>query len=124
MSGLFVKGSHVEHALRHYKKYKDENYGSIKIGNDVWIGMDVIIRGNANIGDGAVVAARSFVRESVPPYAVVGGSPAKLLKWRFDKKTRDSLCRIKWWNWSDEKIAEHIDEFYDPKAFVRRYDRR
>ena len=68
------------------------------IGNDCWIGEDVFIAGAINIGDGAVVLAGAVVVNDVPPYAIVGGVPAKIIKFRFDDETISFLLRIKWWD--------------------------
>ena len=78
----------------------------VKIGSDVWIGANCIIMRGVEIGDGAVVAAGSIVTKSVPPYAIVGGNPARFIKWRFPEKVRKELLEIKWWNWDYSKIIE------------------
>lgn len=75
-----------------------------EIGNDVWIGCNSTILRGVHIGDGAVVGANSLVNRDVPPYAVVAGCPAKIIKYRFPKETINKLLAIKWWNWSIEKI--------------------
>lgn len=86
--------------------YKEEvvSKGKIVIENDVWIGSHSVILGGAHICTGAVVAANSVVNGYVPPYAVVGGSPAKIIKYRFEPETIEALLKTEWWNWSDEKI--------------------
>ena len=86
-----------------------DNKGDIVIGNDVWIGYEAVIMAGVHIGDGAIIAARAVVTKDVPPYTVVGGVPAKPIKKRFDDKTIDTLLDIRWWNWSDEKIALNLD---------------
>lgn len=78
------------------------------IGNDVWIGTNVVVLSGVTIGDGAVVAAGAIVTKDVPPYAVVGGVPAKVLKYRFDEKTIEKLLELKWWNY-DMKDIKHLD---------------
>lgn len=69
------------------------------IGNDVWIGQNVSLRAGITVGDGAVIAANAVVVKDVPPYAVVGGVPAKIIKYRFSKSEIQSLLEIKWWNY-------------------------
>lgn len=73
-------------------------YAKIEIGNDVWIGIHAIILDGVKIGDGAVIGAGSVVTKDVPPYAVVGGVPAKLIKYRFDEERRKELLNSSWWN--------------------------
>ena len=81
--------------------------GDVNIGNDVWIGMNVIILSGVEIGNGAVVAAGSVVVKNVMPYAIVGGNPAKFIKFRFTSDTITYLEDLKWWDWPIEKIKEY-----------------
>ena len=90
----------------------------VTIGNDVWIGANVIILSGVSIGDGAIIAAGAVVTKDVEDYSIVGGVPAKLIKYRFSKEQIHRLQKIKWWDWSHEKIEEHIEEFYQPDVFV------
>lgn len=93
--------------------------GDVIIGNDVWISENVVIMSGVKIGDGAVIANNTHVVKDVEPYSIVGGNPAKLIKYRFSKKQIDKLLEIKWWNWNDDKINKYtpllcnndIDEF-------------
>lgn len=89
--------------------------GDIQIGNDVWIGQNVIILSGVSIGDGAIVAAGAVVAEDVPAYALAGGIPAKLIRYRFDEATIQALQRIQWWNWTREKIEENMSLLSDPE---------
>lgn len=92
----------------------------ILVGHDVWIGAYAVIMSGATIGNGAVVGAGSLVTGVVPDYAVVGGVPAKVIRFRFDEAQREALSRIAWWDWSDEKIKDHVNLFYsDPAAFIQ-----
>lgn len=84
----------------------------VTIGNDVWIGRQCIILDGVTIGDGAIVATGAVVTKDVPPYAIVGGVPAKVIKYKFPQEVIDRLEEIKWWNLSDEKITEVIDLFH------------
>lgn len=82
------------------------------IGNDVWIGTRAIIMDGVNVSDGAIVAAGSVVTKDVPPYAVVGGVPAKVIKYRFPQEMIDCLLDIQWWNLPDNEITKVIDIFH------------
>ncbi len=82
--------------------------GNITIGNDVWIGSHATILSGVTIGDGACVGAYALVTKDVPPYAIVGGNPAKIIRYRFDEKTIAALLKIAWWNWPIEKIKKNI----------------
>ena len=85
-----------------------DNKGDIVVGSDVWIGYEAVVLSGVTIGDGAIIGARAVVTRNVPPYAIVGGVPARLIRKRFDDKTIETLLRLKWWNWPSEKIARHI----------------
>jgi acetyltransferase-like isoleucine patch superfamily enzyme len=93
--------------------------GDVIIGNDVWIGSNVTIMSGVTIGDGAVIANNSHVVKNVEPYSLVGGNPAKLIKYRFNQEQIEKLLQIKWWYWDDNKINKftpllcnnNIDEF-------------
>lgn len=81
--------------------------GSVSIGNDVWIADSVTIMSGITIGDGAVIANNSHVVKDVEPYSLVGGNPAKLIKYRFTPKQIEKLLEIKWWDWEDIKIEKY-----------------
>lgn len=90
-----------------------------RIGNDVWLGKNVIITNGANIGNGVIAAAGSVITKDVPDYAVVAGVPAKIKKYRYTSEQIEALNAIAWWNWSDEKIRECYDDFYlDVEEFI------
>ena len=86
-----------------------DNKGDIVIGNDVWIGYEAIILSGVTIGDGAIIASRAVVTEDVLPYTIVGGVPAKAIRKRFSEQTISHLLKIKWWDWTKERIAQNID---------------
>jgi virginiamycin A acetyltransferase len=83
--------------------------GDIVVGNDVWIGMEATIMPGVTIGDGAVVATKSVVSRDVPPYAIVAGNPARVVKMRFDEGTVARLLDIAWWDWPVDKITRNLD---------------
>lgn len=100
----------------------------IEIGNDVWCGRGTTFKcANPNkpliIGDGAVIASDSVVVKNVPPYAIVGGNPAKIIKFRFSEDVIESLLRIKWWDWDIEKIHDNFKYFKDVERFVSMFDK-
>jgi virginiamycin A acetyltransferase len=82
--------------------------GNTVIGNDVWIGYESLIMPGVQIGNGAVVAAKSVVVANVMPYTVVGGNPAKPIKERFAPEIVQRLLQIAWWDWSIEKITRNL----------------
>ena len=84
------------------------------IGNDVWIGHGVVIQAGVKVGDGAVIASNAVVTKDVPDYAIVGGVPAKTIKYRFEEETIAALKRIQWWNWSRARLEEHYLDFRKP----------
>lgn len=84
------------------------NKGDTIIGNDVWIGHEALIMPAVSIGDGVIIASRSVVTKDVPPYTIVAGNPAKIIRKRFDEKTITSLLEIKWWDWAIEMINKNI----------------
>lgn len=88
--------------------------GPIIIGHDVWIGTQSIILSGVNIGNGAIIGANSVVTSNVPPYAIVGGSPARVLGYRFSESIREKLLEIQWWHWSVEKIKRNRKLFEKP----------
>lgn len=83
-----------------------DNKDDIVIGNDVWIGYEAVIMAGVHIGDGAIIAARAVVTKDVPPYTIVGGTPAKEIRRRFDEEIIQQLLLLKWWNWSTDKIRQ------------------
>jgi len=80
--------------------------GNVVIGNDVWIGLNACILSGVTIGDGAVIGAQAVVAKNVPPYAIVAGNPARVIRYRFDEQVIAKLLAIAWWNWPDAEIAQ------------------
>jgi len=100
----------------------DKNYfqefENIEIGNDVWVGANVIIIDGVKIGDGAIVAAGSVVTKEVPPYSIVGGVPARVIKYRFNESQINSLLTIKWWEKDMDWIKNSYLMFHDIDNFI------
>ena len=93
------------------------------IDHDVYIGDGAIVNEGVHIGSGAVVASRAVVTKDVPPYAVVGGIPAKIIRFRFPEEIIEKLLRISWWNWPDEKIRANFELFRkDIATFVAAFE--
>jgi len=90
----------------------DKKRGETIVGSDVWIGDNAIILPSVTIGNGAIVGAGSVVTKNVPDFAIVGGNPAKVLKYRFNENQIEKLNESKWWNWSDEEIIKNRDFFF------------
>lgn len=83
--------------------------GNTVIANDVWIGYDTTIMPGVKIGNGVIIATKSVVTKDIPDYAIVGGNPAKVIRYRFKEKIIDELVKISWWNWSAEKITKNLE---------------
>lgn len=82
--------------------------GDVIIGNDVWIGRGVTILSGVTIGHGAVIGAKALVTKNVAPYSIVGGNPARHIKYRFDNTTITKLLEMQWWDWDEKKIKEAV----------------
>jgi len=86
-----------------------EKAGNTTIGHDVWVGSEAMIMAGITIGSGAIIAARAVVTKDVEPYAVVGGNPAEVIKYRFSEEKIAKLLILKWWDWSEKKVKENMD---------------
>lgn len=102
--------------------YYDNNKHLCKIGNDVWIGTDALLVCSNKaliIGDGAVIGAGAVVIKDVPPYAIVAGCPAKIIRYRFTDEIIQHLQELEWWNKDTEWIQNHVDEFSSVDTFLK-----
>lgn len=91
------------------------------IGSDVWLTTNTFVRTGVRIGDGAVIAAGAVVVSDVPPFAIVGGNPAKVIRYRFDEAQREALLDLRWWDWRDEEVRLAADLIAgdDVDAFIK-----
>lgn len=127
---VIASGEHNYRAISNYpfhaRFYGDDHRdtfskGHVVIGNDVWIGAKATILSGVTVGDGAVIAAGAVVVTNVPSYAIVGGVPAKVIKYRFDSETICRLSKLQWWNWPPDKIRKNLPILYgDVFEFLRK----
>jgi len=105
--------------LKYKRKINRTRKGQIIIQNDCWIGSGAAIMGGVTIHNGAIVTAKAVVTKDVPPYAIVGGNPARVIKYRFDEQQIIALQKIAWWDWNQEKIRDNAGLFYgDVSDFI------
>lgn len=113
-SEIYLKGLHPHKDVLKSKRSL--------IGNDVWLGRNVLITNGANIGNGVIAGAGSVITKDVPDYAVVVGAPARIIKYRYSPQQIEQLNKIKWWDWSDDEIRERFDDLYLPvDEFIAKY---
>lgn len=116
--GYYISG--VKPRGRRYKT--TDNRLRITIGNDVWLGENVIVTNGANIGNGVIAGAGTVITKDVPDYAIVIGNPARVLRYRYDSAQIDALNKIRWWDWPDGIIRERYEDFYLPiDSFIEKY---
>lgn len=127
-TGRFQQLFSQEKQMEYFRRVKEDPAlanpsEKIVIGSDVWIGANAFINTSKcrSIGDGAVIAAGAIVNADVPPYAVVGGVPARVLKYRYTPEQIETLLRVRWWDWSDGEIAANADELMYPEKFFAKF---
>jgi acetyltransferase-like isoleucine patch superfamily enzyme len=117
-SPLFYRKKNTLNVKFADEDYQFDEYKSIKIGSDVWIGARVIIIDGVKIGNGAVIATGAVVTKDVPPYAIVAGVPAKVIKFRFSEKVVENILATNWW----DKHPEEIKEIEDSLSLICKRD--
>jgi phosphonate metabolism protein (transferase hexapeptide repeat family) len=126
-------------AALHHFTYRSESYGfaveddheffawrkehRVTLGNDVWIGHGAVILPGVTIGTGAGIGAGAVVSKDVPPFAIVGGVPAKLIRYRFGEKVQEKLLNLAWWDWPRDKLEIALPDLRKMSAeeFVEKY---
>lgn len=117
MSPVFYKGR--DSVTRKFAEHPLPQPAAVVIGHDVWIGRSAIILPGVTVGNGAVVGAGAVVTRDVPPYAIAVGSPAKVVRYRFDAELIARLEYVRWWDCSDERLAMLGGDVTDVEAFLQ-----
>ena len=99
---------HEDHDTEFHNVQRNPQKQGTVVGNDVWIGQDAIVMRGLTIGDGAVIAAGAVVTKDVPPFAIVGGNPAKLIRFRFPSDVIDELTTLRWWRY-EYPVLNRVD---------------
>ncbi len=117
-SPVFLNGGNI--LKKNFACFPFEDCLETIIGNDVWVGAHAQIKSGLTIGNGAVIAAGAVVTHDVPPYAIVGGVPAKVIKYRFDVETIEALQQSKWWELPDKELENVVSAFSNVKEFLKK----
>lgn len=121
-TSVFVSTSPMFYS-KHGNSFADREYfkesGNVTIGHDVWIGSNVVIVDDVKISTGAIIAAGAVVTQDVPPYAIYGGVPAKLIKMRFDDKTIEMLLKSEWWNKDEKWLREYYKLMHNAEDLIQ-----
>lgn len=118
-SPVFLEGGNC--LKTHFANFPYNPCPKTKIGNDVWIGAGAKIKSGLSVGNGAVIAAGAVVTRDVPDYAIVGGVPAKIIRYRFDNDIIEKLQSSQWWNLNDAQILEYSESFNNPHKAAERF---
>ncbi len=116
-SPVFNKGRNI--LKKNFALLEPQQSGKTTIGNDVWVGEQAFIKAGITIGDGAVIGAHAVVTHDIPPYAIVAGAPAKIIRFRFSQEEIEKLLKLQWWNWSEEKLKDKGSKFSDVGTFLK-----
>lgn len=116
MSPVFYAGRDSVKAK--FAEHKLMPHDGVIIGHDVWIGRSAIVLAGVTVGDGSVIGAGSVVTKDVPPYAIMAGNPARLIRYRFDENVIRKLEEIKWWNFSEARLKTFGGVFNDVERFL------
>ncbi|MEM9471217.1 MAG: antibiotic acetyltransferase [Pseudomonadota bacterium] len=116
----YFVGKKLDRAFREQRMEQ----GKVVLGHDVWVGHGAIVLPGVAIGSGAVIGAGAVVTHDVEPYAIVAGTPARFVRWRFDPETACRLLQLGWWNWSHDRLADAVDDMarMDAGSFLDKYD--
>lgn len=115
---MFIKGRNI--LLKNFSQLDYDSSKETTIGNDVWIGSNVLIKAGIKIGTGAIIGMGSVVTSDVAEYTIVGGSPAKVIRNRFNEQITRGLLESAWWDFNDEKLKSLSDSISDPVGFLER----
>ena len=117
-SPVFCQGKN--YLKKNFAQFKHESCKKTVIGNDVWIGLNCLIRDGITVADGAIIGMGSVVTKNVGPYEIWAGIPAIKIKTRFDAKTIEGLLALKWWEWPEDRVAQFADCFDDPEKLLQK----
>lgn len=117
------QNTHHSGPAKRFARFQLPSSKTTRIGNDVWVGHGVTIKQGVVVGNGAVIGSNALVTKDVPPYAIVGGVPARIIRYRFPEEVIKQLEKIQWWNLPDEKIAEVVDLFHIPNPTLEDINR-
>jgi acetyltransferase-like isoleucine patch superfamily enzyme len=113
--------SHASAAVPMARSVAIREHEQVVIGSDVWIGARAMVVDGVKVGHGAVIAAGAVVTKDVSPYAIVGGVPARLIRFRFNPAVIEDLLAIAWWTWPEELIRQRAEDFADVQLFLEKH---